>query len=46
MDAMTAVKKFSMSNPGTIKLTPQSKNTFIKNAAIPKVKIEIGKATI
>ena len=46
MDAITAERKLSISKPGTIKLTPQSKNTFIKKAAIPNVIIEIGRAII
>lgn len=46
MEAITAVKKLAISKPGTIKLVNQSKTTFIKNAAIPKVTNEMGRATI
>jgi hypothetical protein len=42
IEAITAVKKFSMWNPGTIKLTHQSKTTLIRKAVIPKVIIVKG----
>lgn len=42
IDAITAVKKFAIWNPGTTKLTPQSKTTLMRNAVIPKVRIERG----
>lgn len=40
----TAAQNPSMVNPGTTKLDPQSKNTLIRNANIPKVRIDIGSA--
>ena len=35
-----------MSNPGTTRLVTQSRKTLIRNAAIPKVRIVMGSATI
>lgn len=46
IEATIAVRKLSILNPGTIRLVSHKSATFIKKAAIPKVKIEIGKATI
>ena len=42
IDEITAVQKLIISNPGTMKETPQSKTTLIRKAVIPKVTIDIG----
>jgi hypothetical protein len=44
MDANTAVRKLVISNPGTMKLTIQSKRTLIRKAATPKVISDMGSA--
>lgn len=41
-----AVVKLSIVKPGTSFVVPQRRRTFIKKAAIPKVKIERGSAII
>jgi len=43
-EAIMAVLKLSITNPGTTFELPQRRRTFIKNAATPKVKSEIGRA--
>ena len=45
-DPIAAVVKSEMSNPGTTKLVTQRRKTLIKNAATPKVRMVIGRATI
>jgi len=42
IEAITAVIKFSIVNPGTTKLTPHKSTTLIRNAVIPKVIMERG----
>lgn len=46
IEASTAVRKLSISNPGTIKLVNHKSKTLIKNAAIPKVTSVMGSAII
>ena len=46
MEETTAVQKPAMVNPGTIVEASHNKNTLIRNAKRPKVKIEIGRAII
>ena len=41
---MIAVVKLAIVNPGTTIEVAQRRRTLIKNAATPKVKIEIGRA--
>lgn len=43
-EAITAVKKLDISNPGTNLAVNQSKATLIKKADIPNDKMEIGRA--
>lgn len=43
-EEMIAVVNVAISNPGTNFEVPHRRNTLIKKAAIPKVKIEIGRA--
>ncbi len=42
IEAITAVKKFSIWKPGTMKLIPHKRTTLIRNAVIPKVIIVRG----
>ena len=44
MEAIMAVVKETISKPGTYLEVSQSSATFIKNAVLPKVTIEIGRA--
>lgn len=44
MEAISAVEKLSIVNPGINFDVPQRRRTFIKNAAIPKVRSVMGSA--
>ena len=44
IEAISAVVKLAISKPGTNFDVPQRRRTLIIKAAIPKVKIEIGRA--
>lgn len=44
IEAIIAVRKLDISNPGTNLAVSQSKATLIKKAEIPNDKIEIGRA--
>jgi hypothetical protein len=42
IEAITAVKKLLIWNPGTIKLTPHNRTTLIRNAVMPNVTMDKG----
>ena len=44
MEDMIAVQNPSIVKPGTSKLAPHNRNTFIRNANIPNVRMVIGSA--
>jgi len=46
IEAMMAVVKLSIENPGTILPTPQRRATLMRKAEIPRVRTEIGRAII
>ena len=46
IEAIAAVVKLSISKPGTKLAVPHSRATLIKNAVIPKVTTEKGRASI
>ena len=44
IEAISAVKKLSIANPGTSIEAPQKSKTLMMMAAMPKVRIEMGRA--